>query len=101
MALTEGDKKARYEKEVERYKAEKGEIKAQAEKLEAEVKGFEKQSDDALHLHHRWAQATTAIQIAIAMAAISMLTRRRWLNYLTFGAAGGGAALGIMAMMHL
>jgi hypothetical protein len=30
-----------------------------------------------------------------------MLTRRRWLNYLTFGAAGGGAALGIMAMMHL
>lgn len=101
VALTEGDKKARYEKEVERYKAEKGEIKAQAEKLEAEVKGFEKQSDDALHLHHRWAQATTAIQIAIAMAAISMLTRRRWLNYLTFGAAGGGAVLGIMAMMHL
>lgn len=100
VVLTDGEKKARYQQEVERYKVEKAEIKVQAEKLEAEVIGFEKQSDEALHQHHRWAQATTAIQIAIAMAAISMLTRRRWLNHLTMAAAGGGTVLGIMAMFH-
>ena len=101
VALNDGEKKERYEKEVARYKEEKAEIKAQAEKLEAEVKEFEHQSDEALHLHHRWAQAMTAIQISIAMAAITLLTRKRWLNYATLAAAAGGTVLGVLALAHL
>lgn len=101
MALNSGEQKAKYEKEVERYKAEKVEIKAAAEKLEAEVKEFDHKSAEAMHQHHRWAQAMTAIQIAISLAAITLLTRRKWLNSLTMVSAGAGAILAGLAFVHI
>ena len=54
-----------------------------------------------MHLHHRWAQATTALQISIALAAIALLTRRKWLQWGMMGVAGLGLALGGAAMMHI
>jgi len=49
-----------------------------ADKLEAESKnGTSAASPDALH--HRWALGATAMQIAIALSAIALLTRRHWL----------------------
>jgi hypothetical protein len=54
-----------------------------------------------LHLHHRWAQATTALQISIALAAIALLTRRKWLEWGMFGVAALGVALGGAALLHL
>jgi len=101
IALVADDKKAQYKDEVERYKKEKNEIKAEAEKLEKESKDWDTQSDAQLHLHHRWAQATTALQISIALAAIALLTRRKWLEWGMFGVAGIGIALGGMALAHL
>ena len=100
MALVADDKKPGYKDEIERYKKEKNDIKAAAEKLEAESTEWDKQSDAQLHLHHRWAQATTALQISIALAAIALLTRRKWLEYGVFGVAGIGVVLGAMAMLH-
>jgi hypothetical protein len=101
MALVAADdKKAQYQKEIERYKQEKNEIKAGAEKLEAESKSWDEQSEAQMHLHHRWAQATTGLQISIALAAIALLTRRKWLEWGMFGVAGIGVALGIAAMLH-
>lgn len=101
IALVAEDKKAQYKDEVERYKKEKNDIKAEAEKLEKESKDWDSQSDAQLHLHHRWAQATTALQISIALAAIALLTRRKWLEWGMFGVAGIGIALGGMALAHL
>ena len=43
-----------------------------------------------MHQHHRWAEATTVVQVSIALAAIALLTRRRWLEWGTLGVAGGG-----------
>jgi len=101
MALVPEDKKPKYQDEVERYKKEKAEIKAAAEKLEAESADWDKQSDAQLHLHHRWAQATTALQISIALAAIALLTRRKWLEYGMFGVATLGVVLGGLALAHI
>lgn len=101
MALVPEDRKAGYKDEVERYKKEKAEIKAGAEKLEAEAKAWDEQSDQQMHQHHRWAQATTALQISIALAAIALLTRRKWLEYGMFGVAGIGVVLGAAAALHL
>jgi len=101
MALVADDKKPKYQDEVERYKKEKAEIKAAAEKLEAESAAWDQQSDAQLHLHHRWAQATTALQISIALAAIALLTRRKWLEYGMFGVATLGVALGGLALAHI
>ncbi len=101
VAIVADDKKAQYQAEVERYKKEKAEIKTAADKLEAEAKDWDTRSDDQMHLHHRWAQATTALQISIALAAIALLTRRKWLEWGMFGVAALGVALGAAAMMHL
>ena len=101
MAIVPEDRKPVYEKEVERYKGEKAEIKLVADKLEAEAKDWDLQSDAQMHLHHRWAQATTALQISIALAAIALLTRRKWLEWGMFGVAGLGVALGIAALLHV
>ena len=87
-------------KEIERYKAEKEPIMAKARKLEEESAEFDKKSEVMMHQHHRWAQATTALQIAIAMAAIALLTRRRWLEWGTLGVAGVGIVTGALAFLH-
>ena len=54
-----------------------------------------------MHQHHRWAQATTALQIAIAMAAIALLTKKRWLEKLVFGMSAVGVVLGGLAWLHI
>jgi hypothetical protein len=95
------DKRPQYLAEVERYKKEKADIKMEADKLEAEVKEWDHQSDEQMHQHHRWAQATTALQIAIALAAIALLTRIKWLEYGMFGVAGVGVLVGIAAALHV
>lgn len=96
-----GVDKSKYKAEVERYKAEKNEIKAAAEKLEAASHEFDVKSDKSMHEHHRWAQATTAIQVAIALAAITLLTRKKWLNYGSYGVGVVGVILGILAALHI
>ncbi|MEO7853637.1 MAG: DUF4337 family protein [Rubrivivax sp.] len=95
------DKKPQYRSEVERYSKEKGEIKIAADKLEAEAKSWDGQSDAQMHLHHRWAQATTALQVSIAMAAIALLTKRKWLEWVMYGMASIGLVLGGAAVLHL
>ena len=90
-----------YRAEVTRYKGEKAEIQKAAEQLEAESKGFDAQSDALMHQHHRWAQSTTFFQIAIALSAIALLTRRKWLQWGVYGVAAVGALLGLAAVLHV
>ena len=101
IALVPDDRKPQYQQEVERYKKEKAEIKLDAEKLEAQSKSWDDQSDAQMHQHHRWAQATTALQVSIALAAMALLTRRKWLQWGMFGMAGIGVALGGLAVAHI
>jgi Domain of unknown function (DUF4337) len=101
IALVPDDKKANYKDEAERYKKEKAEIQKAAEVLEKQSTDWDTQSDAQMHVHHRWAQATTALQVAIAMAAIALLTRRKWLQWAMFGMAGIGLALGALAGLHV
>ena len=99
--LTSGDKAEKFAGEAERYKKEKAEIEAGARKLDAESKEWDERSEAQMHVHHRWAQATTALQISIAMAAIALLTRRSWLQYLVYGVAALGVVGGALALAHI
>lgn len=99
--LAPDDKKAAYQGRMDRYDKEKSEIKTGAEKLEAEASAWDKSSDDQLHQHHRWAQATTVLQVSIALAAIALLTRKRWLEYGMFAMAAAGLAIGLLALLHI
>jgi hypothetical protein len=99
--LVPQERREKIAKDIERYKAEKDPIMAKAKKLEEESAEFDKKSEELMHQHHRWAQATTALQIAIAMAAIALLTRRKWLEWATLGVAGVGIVTGALAFMHI
>src|SRR5207245_6763102 len=92
MTLTSGEQQARYQKEVERYKKEKEEIMPEAKKLEQQSKEADEKSEASMQVHHRWAQATTLIQISIALAAITILTRNKGLQYVAYGAAAVAVA---------
>lgn len=95
------DKKAGYQNKIDRYEKEKTEIRTEAEKLEAQSVVWDKSSDEQIHQHHRWAQATTVLQVSIALAAIALLTRKRWLEYGMFAVAGVGTVLGVLALLHI
>lgn len=101
MVLVAEPQRPAYQKEIERYKAEKSEIKAEAEKLEAEAVAWDRKSDEQMHQHHRWAQATTALQISIATAAIALLTKKRWLEWGTVAVGVAGVAIGALAWFHI
>lgn len=89
----------KYKAEVLRYKEEKDAIKKDAEEWEAKSTEWDHQSDHSMHKHHQWALATTAEQIAIALAAITLLTHRKWLMWGTYGVAVVGLGLGVLAML--
>jgi hypothetical protein len=95
------DKIQFYQGEVERYKKKKADIKQIADKLEAESKQWDEDSEVQMHVHHRWALAATAMQIAIALSAIALLTRRDWLLYGVYAVAAIGLAFGGMAIAGL
>lgn len=48
----------------------------------------------SMRVHYRWAQAMTLIQIAIALAAITILTRSKGLQYLAYGVAAASITIG-------
>lgn len=101
IELTDGAAQQKYRDAVERYKQEKEAIKADAEKLEAEATAADHESEGEMHVHHRWALATTLLQVAIALAAVTLLTRRRWLLGMVYGSAGLGLVAGLMGYLHL
>jgi hypothetical protein len=101
IVLTKGEEEDKYRQEVERYKQEKKDIKADAEKLEATAKEADQKSEVEMHVHERWALATTLLQIAIALSAITLLTRKRWLLAGVYGASGLGVAAGILGYLHI
>ena len=85
----------------ETVKEEKKEIKAEADKLEAIAKEADKKSELEMHVHERWALATTLLQIGIALSAITLLTRKRWLLVGVYGSAALGVAAGVAGYLHL
>ena len=99
--LSPPDRQATYQAKVDRYEKEKKEIEVEARKLEAQSNEWDQRSDEQMHQHHRWAQATTALQVSIALAAIALLTRKKWLEWGMFGVAGVGVAIGVLAIMHI
>jgi Domain of unknown function (DUF4337) len=96
-----GADQAKYSSEIIRYKEEKQKIKEEADKLEALSLDWDRRSDESMHQHHQWAVATTAEQIAISLAAITLLTRRRWLQFTSYAVATVGIVLGILAWLHI
>ncbi len=99
--LAPDERKAAIQARIDRYEKEKNDIQAQAQRLEAESLERDRLSEAQMHQHHRWAQATTVLQISIALAAIALLTRKKWLEWGMLALAGVGLLVGAAAALHI
>ncbi len=97
--LSGGARAARYRQEINRYDQEKQDIKQQAEALEEKSKVANEKSARLLYPLHHSEQALTLIQIAISLASITVLTRKRWLFAFAGASAAGGVALATLAFL--
>src|SRR5439155_890704 len=86
-----------YQSEAKRYAAEKKDIEKDARAHEAKSKHWTEESDKAMHPHHFLAISMTLLQIAIALASITVLTQKQWLLYGAGLSALIGAVLGVVA----
>ena len=80
------DFKAKSEKEMNEAKP----LMAEARAFEASVASQNAMSTHALHLHHLFARSVTIFQVAIALAAIAALTKKKPLWYVSMVAGAVG-----------
>lgn len=99
--LTTGEAAERYRSEATRYSDEKKEIQKKAEELERAGVQANERSELSMQVHSRWARSMTLIQVSIALAAITLLTRKRWLQWGVYGAAAGGGVLAALALLNI
>jgi type IV secretory pathway component VirB8 len=90
--------KAHFLAEKAKEDAGKAEIQIEAQKLQDESRKLGEASEAKLRPHERLALALTFIQIAIALAAITVLTRRKWLLWGSIASATGGLGIAIFAL---
>ncbi len=101
VKLTTGQDREDARSEVARYESEKADIKKQAQEFEKQAQEANEHSERYMHSHHRWATGTTALQIAISLAAIALLTRRRWLQFASLSCGFVGVVLGVVAWLGI
>lgn len=95
-----GVNQLRYRDEAARYQTEKEAIRKEAERWEATSAEWNRRAEDEMHRQRQWAAASVAQQIAISLAAITLLARRTWLLTLTCAVAAFGTTLAIFASLH-
>ncbi len=79
--------------------SKKVEIRQTAERLQRESQAFNERSERVLRPHERMALGMTLIQIAVALASITVLTRRKWLFWGAMLSALVGIAVAASGLM--
>lgn len=81
-----------FKNKVDKYEKEQAQIMADAKKLEELREAKNHESEHFYHKHHTLSFAITFLQISIAIASISALTRNKkfWLASLALGTIGLG-----------
>lgn len=83
----------RYQLDKDKQDSEKVQVQATAVGLQEESRKLGLDSEAKLKPHERLAMSLTFLQIAIALCAITVLTRRRWLLLGAIASAAGGIVL--------
>lgn len=96
-ALTIVNAATKYKNDVAKYAAHADQLRAQAQLLDRKSDEADAESQRALAPHNKLAVSMTFLQIAIALASITALTRRRWLLWAAGGFAFGGILLAALA----
>ena len=97
--LVAANQRASYLDQAQKYSEEKKAIRDKAQVFEKQATAANQESERMTHPHHRLQQAITLLQIAIALASVTALTRVRWLFVLSGLAAIGTTGLWITALL--
>lgn len=95
--VSDPQKQARYRADAERYAKEREEVRVRAEGFEKEFRETDLHAESELRPYERFGLSIALLQIAIALASITVLTRRNWLMYVAAGAALLGSGIGLLA----
>ena len=82
-----------------RYEKEKAEIKVEAEKFEKVRDELRADAERSTNLSGKFNQAVQSFQLALAVAGICLLTKKRWLWVLNLAVGVYGSYLLILALM--
>lgn len=88
---------ASFQKEMARYQEDQPAIQANAEKITNEAEAANKAGDNLIRPHEKLAQSMMLLQIAISLASITALTRKRWLLGVSIIAAIAGIIFAVIA----
>ena len=83
---------------VARYDKEKAEIQAEAKKFEEARDSYRKDAERMTALGGKYGQAAQAFQIALAIGGLCLLSKKRWLWFITLGVAAVAAYLLVVAL---
>ena len=83
--------------EAKRYADEKAGIQKRAEGFDEEARAADAESARAFQPHGHLAQALALVQVGIALAALTVLTRQRWLLLISGCSALAGIGFWIAA----
>jgi glucose-6-phosphate isomerase len=90
---------AEWIKQANEESEQKAKQKAEADRLGDEVKAADAESRHHLGLHHRFAKSVTIFQVAIALAAIAALARKKALWWVSLGVGAVGAFFLVLGFM--
>jgi hypothetical protein len=90
----------KWQAEADKEKKEQREVQAQAQEEEKKVAESDEASERSLHVHHQFAKSVTIFQVAIALAAIAALTRRKSMWWVSLGVGAAGAAFFVMGFLR-
>ncbi|MEO9149938.1 MAG: DUF4337 family protein [Burkholderiaceae bacterium] len=99
--LVEPARKPALQARADALKEETTLLQTQAQKLTSEAVLWDERSDLRLLQQHRWIEAILALQGALVLAAIALLTRKIWLECAMIASALVGVALGGVALLFL
>jgi hypothetical protein len=90
LAPTNPAQATKLREEAAHYKDEQAEVEKRARELETKVEEAGRAAEESLERHHQFAISVTIFQVAIALAAIAALTRRKPLWFVSLAVGVGG-----------
>ncbi|WP_293761364.1 DUF4337 domain-containing protein [uncultured Aquitalea sp.] len=93
--VTDPAKREAFAADLAKEEKQRAELQKQAQALQAEARRLNEESERVLRPHERMALAMTLIQIAVALASITALTRKHWLLTGSVGSALAGIGIAI------
>jgi len=95
VIATDPAQRDKFVADSEHYAKDKDDISKKAKSFEEEAKAANEKAEGDIPPHERMALGVTLMQVAVALASITVLTRKQWLFVcsLAFSAVGVGVAI--------